>query len=129
MSWCGLQITNPNTKYKFKKPKRKLQNKIQKKTKVKNHKLSISKDCFLATWNVFLVKLDKTLHKISPYFWKLNNFWQVYEGLSPENYKKTSKIMFLVPFQSWSYPLTLVNKSSIFWITKMRISLEPLVQI
>ena len=47
---------------------------------------------FFATWKVFPVKLNKILHKISPYFWKLDDFLQSYEGhLYPENYKKNIK--------------------------------------
>ena len=40
---------------------------------------------------IFPVNLDKILHKISLYFWKLDDCWQSYEGLSPEDYKKAIK--------------------------------------
>ena len=45
------------------------------------------------------VKFHKILHKTCPYFHDLDNFWQSYEDLIPENYKKNpSKILFLVLF-------------------------------
>ena len=46
------------------------------------------KGYFFATWKIFPMKLDKILHKMSPLFWKLDDFWQSYEGLYPKNYKK-----------------------------------------
>ena len=41
MTKCGLQITNPNTKYKLKNPKRKNAKQTQKKQK-KKKKLSVT---------------------------------------------------------------------------------------
>ena len=74
------------------------------------------------------VKLNKILHK--PLFlkigWFLTKLWGFISRVLQKNHQK---VLFLVPLQVWSSPLTLVHKTPLFWNTKMQISLEPLVQI
>ena len=70
----------------------------------------IPKAVFLEAWKVFPVKLDKFLHKISFYFWKVNDFWQGYEGLFPETIKNHQKFCFWCHFK-YEVPLQV----SLFW--------------
>ena len=80
--------------------------------------------CWMLMWvrKTVAVKLNKILHKISPCFWKLDDFSKSYDSLSPENYKKKKKKKkknkFLVPFQVWASPLTLVHKKHLFGALK-----------
>ena len=74
------------------------------------------------------VKLNKILHKslFLKIGWFLTKLWGFISRVLQKNHQK---VLFLVPLQVWSSPLTLVHKTPLFWNTKMQISLEPLVQI
>ena len=65
--------------------------------------LTCASGCTFWELIVFLVevnfKLHKNVHRRSAYFQNLDDFWQSYESLIPENWKKKpSENLFLVPF-------------------------------
>ena len=70
--------------------------------------------------NVFQVKLNNILHKTSPYFERLDNFWQSYDPskLKKKNIKNT--IFGAIP--DYVSP----HKPCFFWDTKTEISPEQL---
>ena len=60
---------------------------------------------FLVTWKIFPVNRDKIVHKICLYFRKLDDFWQSYEALLPEDYKKAIKNSVSGATSSMKFPL------------------------
>ena len=76
--------------------------------------------CRMLMWvrKTVAVKLNKILHKISPCFWKLDDFSQSYDGLSPENYqKKRKKRKRKISFwchSKYEHPLQLLYTKSTF---------------
>ena len=66
---------------------------------------------------------------MSTYFWKMDDFWQIYEGLYLENYKKSVKNYVFGVIPSMKVPFNFFRKNPLFWSTQVWISPEPLAQI